>query len=53
MRGDIMNTSWISTVFLRGMGGSYVEDVHSGNYKPTLNSKSVIDSTKLYADLMA
>ncbi len=53
MRGDTMNTSWHSTVFMKGLGGTYVKDIKNEDYTPTLNSEAVIESTKLYADMMA
>jgi multiple sugar transport system substrate-binding protein len=53
MRGHPGESSWHSTVFLKGMGGTYVEDIKNADYYPTLNSEAAIESTRLYADLLA
>lgn len=52
IRGDTVNASWISTVFLRGLGGTYVRDLKNGDYYPTFNTPAAIDSTKIYSDLL-
>lgn len=53
MRGHPGESSWHSTVFLKGLGGTYVEDIKNGDYYPTLDSEAAIESTELYADLLA
>jgi len=53
MRGDPGESSWHSTVFLRGLGGTYVKDIKNEDYYPTFDTAPVIESTRLYADLLA
>ena len=53
MRGHPGESSWHSTVFLQGLGGDYLRDVKAGDYYPTLDSAAAIESTKIYADLLA
>ena len=53
MRGHPGESSWHSTVFLKGLGGTYVRDIKNGDYYPTLDSEAAIASTELYADLLA
>lgn len=53
LRGDPGESSWHSTVFLKGLGGTYVEDIKEGDYYPTFDTPEVIESTEVYADLLA
>ena len=53
MRGHPDESSWHQTVFLKGLGGSYVEDIKSERYQPTLTSPEAIDAAGMYADMIA
>lgn len=53
MRGDPAESSWHSTVFLKGLGGTYVRDIKNQDYYPTLDTEPAIESTRLYADLLS
>ena len=53
MRGAPGESSWHSTVFLKGLGGTYVKDIKNADYYPTFDTKPAIESTRLYADLLA
>jgi len=53
MRGHPDESSWHQTVFLKGLGGSYVEDIKNEAYQPTLTSPEAIEAADLYADLIA
>lgn len=53
MRGHPDESSWHQTVFLKGLGGSYVEDIKNEKYQPTLTSPEAIEAARLYADMIA
>ncbi|NQT60295.1 MAG: sugar ABC transporter substrate-binding protein [Bacteroidetes bacterium] len=53
MRGHPGESSWHSTVFIKGLGGTYVEDIKNANYFPTFDTPEMIESTEIYADLLA
>lgn len=53
MRGHPDESSWHQTVFLKGLGGSYVEDIKNEAYQPTMTSPEAIEAANLYADLIA
>jgi len=53
MRGHPGEASWHQTVFLKGLGGKYFEDVMAENYQPTLNSPEAIKAAEMYADILA
>ena len=53
MRGHPDESSWHQTVFLKGLGGSYFEDIKNEKYQPTLNSPESIEAAGLYADMIA
>lgn len=53
MRGHPDESSWHETVFLKGLGGKYLEDIKNENYQPTLTSPEAIEAAALYADLIA
>ena len=53
MRGHPDESSWHQTVFLKGLGGSYVEDIKNEAYQPTLTSPEAIEAADLYADMIA
>ena len=53
MRGHPDESSWHQTVFMKGLGGGYVEDIKNENYQPTLTSPEAIEAAGLYADMIA
>lgn len=53
MRGHPDESSWHQTVFMKGLGGKYFEDIKNENYNSTLNSPEVIEAAELYADMFA
>ena len=53
MRGHPNEASWHQTVFLKGLGGKYFEDVWGENYQPTINSPEAIKAAEMYADIFA
>lgn len=53
MRGHPDESSWHETVFLKGLGGKYLEDIKNEDYQPTLTSPEAIEAAALYADLIA
>ena len=53
MRGHPDESSWHQTVFLKGLGGSYVDDIKNEEYQPTLTSPEAIEAASLYADMIA
>lgn len=53
MRGHPDESSWHQTVFMKGLGGSYVEDIKNEKYQPTLNTPATIEAANMYADMMA
>lgn len=53
MRGHPDESSWHETVFLKGLGGDYVEDIKNEKYQPTLNTPEAIEAARMYADMIA
>lgn len=53
MRGHPDESSWHQTVFLKGLGGSYVEDIKNEAYQPQLNSPEAVEAARMYADMIA
>ena len=53
MRGHPDESSWHQTVFMKGLGGKYFEDIKKENYQPTLNTPEVIKAAEMYADMFA
>lgn len=53
MRGHPDESSWHQTVFLKGLGGKYLEDIKSEKYLPTLTSPEAVEAANLYADMIA
>ena len=53
MRGHPDESSWHQTVFMKGLGGGYVEDIKSEKYQPTFNSPEAIEAAEMYADMIA
>ena len=51
MRGHPNEASWHQTVFLKGLGGKYFEDIKAENYNPTINSPEAIKAAEMYADI--
>lgn len=53
MRGHPDESSWHQTVFMKGLGGGYVEDIKNEKYQPTFDSPEAIEAAALYADMLA
>ena len=53
MRGHPDESSWHETVFMKGLGGRYVEDIKNEKYQPTLDTPEVIEAARIYSDMIA
>lgn len=52
MRGHPDETSWHQTVFMKGLGGGYVEDIKNEEYQPTFTSPEAIEAARVFADMI-
>ena len=53
MRGHPDESSWHQTVFLKGLGGTYLEDIKGEQYQPTLTTPAAVQAAEMYADMIA
>lgn len=53
MRGHPDESSWHQTVFMKGLGAKYMEDIKQEKYQPMLNSPEAIQAADMYADMIA
>jgi ABC-type glycerol-3-phosphate transport system substrate-binding protein len=53
MRGHPDESSWHQTVFMKGLGARYLEDIKNEDYQPVLDSAEAIEAAELYADMLA